>query len=143
MRWGWLLVLVASRGVASAEPTRKIDVVTDPPGATIYVGDLDAGEACKATPCTVTVPANKKTAVIARKDGYSEEFVTVDTRKPIKIVAIKLTATTATLICDDPGLAGGTILVDDVEKGKAPAHVPVETAGHHVVVTVKGRVVFD
>ncbi len=144
MRWGWLLVLVASRGVAGADPTRKIDVVTDPPGATIYVGDLDAGEACKSTPCSVNVPAGKKTAVIARKDGYSEEFVTVDLRKGVpKTVTIKLTATTATLMCDDPGLAGGTILVDDVEKGKAPAHVPVETAGHHVVVTVKGRVVFD
>ncbi len=143
MRWVALL-LVALCGVATADSTRKVEVVTDPPGATIYLNDLDAGEACSPTPCSVQVPPGKKTAVIARKDGYAEEYGVIDLRKgSVKTVTLKLTATTATLVADDPGLAGGTILVDDVDKGKAPAHVPIETAGHHVVVIVKGRTVYD
>jgi hypothetical protein len=143
MRWVALL-LAALCGVASADSTRKVEVVTDPPGATIYLNDLDAGEACSPTPCSVQVPAGKKTAVIARKDGYAEEYGVIDLRKGNpKTLTLKLTATTATLVADDVGLTGGTILVDDVDKGKAPAHVPIETAGHHVVVIVKGRTIVD
>jgi hypothetical protein len=139
-----VLLLAAWCGVARADSTRKVEVTTDPPGATIYLNDLDAGEACSPTPCSVQAPAGKKTAVIARKDGYAEEYGVIDLRKGNqKTLSLKMTATTATLVADDPGLAGGTILVDDVDKGKAPAHVPIETAGHHVVVIVKGRTVYD
>jgi hypothetical protein len=136
--------LVLCAATATAGPTRKVEVQTDPPGATIYLGDIDAGEACSPSPCTVNAPAGKKTAVIARKDGYGEKFGVIDLRKgPVKSISLQLTASTATLICDDPGLAGGTIFVDEAEKAKAPSHVSVEAGGHHVVITVKGRTVFD
>jgi hypothetical protein len=143
MRSALALVLVLCANVASAD-TRKVEVVTDPPGATIYLVDLDSGTACEPTPCSVNAPAGKKTPIIARKDGYAEAFAVIDLRKgPVKSVSLDLTATVGTLVFDDPGLTGGTIAVDDVDKGKAPAHVQIEAAGHHVVVTLKGRSVFD
>jgi PEGA domain-containing protein len=147
MRRGALagVVLVASWvGLAGAEPTRKVDIDSDPPGATVYLGDIDQGEACKPTPCSVEAPVGKKTPVILRKDGFSPEIGVIDMRKG-RVKALKFTLTSAegTLVLDDPALAGGTITVDDVDKGKAPAHVQVETAGHHVVVTVKGHDLYD
>jgi hypothetical protein len=143
MRSALALVLVLCAGTAAAD-TRKVEVTTDPPGATIYLGDLDSGTACEPTPCSVNAPAGKKTPVIARKDGYAVAFGVIDLRKSsVKTVSLELTPTAGTLVFDDPALAGGTISVDDVEKGKAPAHVQVEAAGHHVVVTVRGRAMFD
>ena len=121
------------RGHDASRPARRSTSTTSMPA-----------KPATPTPCSVNAPVGKKTAVIARKDGYSEEFGD-DRSAPRhrKSVSLKLTATSGTLVCDDPGLAGGTILVDDVDKGKAPAHVAIETAGHHVVVIVKGRAVFD
>src|SRR6185437_9206656 len=143
MRSALALVLVLCAAPALAD-TRKVEVVTDPPGATVYLGDLDSGEACQPTPCSVNAPAGKKTPVIARKDGYAAAFGVIDLRKGnIRTVSLELTATSGTIVVDDPALAGGTISVDDVDKGKAPAHVQVEATGHHVVVTVKGHVRFD
>jgi len=139
-----LAVLAALCGVASADSTRKVEILTEPPGATVYLGDLETGVACTPTPCSVEAPAGKRTAVIARKDGYVEGYGSIDLRHgSMKSVSITLEAATGTLVCDDSGLAGGTILVDDVDKGKAPAHVAVEAGAHHVVVVVKGRAVYD
>ena len=142
---GSLLAALASVArVASAEPTRKIHVDTEPVGATIYVGDVDAGVACTPSPCDVTVPAGKATPIIARKDGYQPEIATVDLRKKaVKSIKLELQVSGGELLFDDPGLAGGAIEIDDVDRGVAPQHIAAEALPHHVKVTVKGRVVFD
>jgi len=140
------LVLVALCGVAAAEPTRKVEIMTEPPGATVYLDNLDAGEACSPTPCTVNAPVGRRTSVIARKNGYIEGYGQIDLRHGMgtqKTLSITLDPDNGTLVCDDPGLGHGTILIDDVEQGKAPTHLTLDAAGHHVVVILHGRTVYD
>lgn len=138
-------MLVALCGVAGAEPTRRVEVITDPPGATIYLGDLDSGVACQPTPCKVNAPAGKKTSIIARMDGYSEAFGVIDLRHgDVRRVTLDpLTPTTATLVVEDPGFAGGDVRIDDVDKGKAPTRIPLAPEGHHVVVVANGKTLYD
>lgn len=138
------LVLVALCGVAAAEPTRKVEIMTEPPGATVYLDNLDAGEACSPTPCTVNAPMGRRTSVIARKNGFIEGYGQIDLRHGTqKTLSITLDPDNGTLVCDDPGLGHGTILIDDVQQGKAPTRLTLDAAGHHVVVISHGRTVFD
>lgn len=135
------VLLVVSVGVADAGNTRKVDIDSDPQGAQVYIGDIDTGTACTATPCTIEAPLGNAVVIIVRKDGYNPEFKSIDVprRGKIRTLKVTLSSSIATLVFEDPALKGGTIKVDDVEKGTAPARLDVEATSHHVVVVLKGK----
>jgi hypothetical protein len=136
--------LALAVGTAGAGNTRKVDIESEPAGASVYLNDIDSGSVCAATPCTIDAPIGQ-TPIILRKDGYSPEISSLDVPKKSKLKPFKFTLTSAvaTLIVDDPALKGGTIKVDDVDKGTAPAKLQIEATSHHIVVTVKGKVLYD
>ena len=131
-------------GVAEAGPTRKVVVETDPPGATVYLNDKEAGPVCKATPCTIDVPVNGEANLIIEESSYAPEFATVDlskrSNKPIS-VKVSLKKAVGTITIETP--PGASVTVDDNDQGKVPAHIEVEAGGHHVVVTANNKPVFD
>ena len=131
-------------GVAEAAPTRKVVVETDPPGATVYLNDKEAGPVCAATPCTIEVPVNGEANLIIEETSYAPEFATVDTSKrtskPIQI-KVSLKKAVGTISVESP--KGATVAIDDAPSGTVPAHIEVEAGGHHVVVTANNKAVFD
>lgn len=139
-------VLVLASGVAGAGGnTRKVEVTSEPDGATVYLNDVDSGTVCNATPCQIEAPIGQSITVILQKDGYTPDFVTYTAAKRGKLKPIKsvLTAAIGTIVLTDAGFKGGKILVDDVEKGNAPQKVDVPAGPHRVVVVIKGRAVAD
>lgn len=138
-------VLVLASGVAGAGNTRKIEVTSEPDGATVYLNDVDSGSVCNATPCSIEAPIGGSVTVIFQKDGYTPDFIEVSVPKRGKIKPVKLVLAPAVgvVVVKDGALKGGKILVDDVEKGNAPQRVDVPAGPHHVVVVIKGRAVAD
>ena len=137
-------VLVLLLGVADAGPTRKVVVETDPPGATVYLNDKEAGPVCAATPCTIEVPANGEANLIIEASSYAPEFATVDTSKRSnKPLSVKVSLKKAVGFITIESPKGASVMVDDKEQGTVPAHVEVDAGGHHVVVTANSKSVFD
>jgi hypothetical protein len=137
-------VLVLLAGVAEAGPTRKVVVETDPPGATVYLNDKEAGPVCPATPCTIEIPVNGEANLIIEEASYAPEFTSVDlskrSSKPLQ-VKVSLKKAMGFITVDAP--KGALVSVDDKEEGTVPAHIEVEAGGRHVVVMSKGKSVFD
>jgi hypothetical protein len=139
-------VLVLASGVAGAGGnTRKVDVTSEPDGATVYLDNVDGGSVCNSTPCQIDAPIGKSITVILQKDGYTPDFVDYTAAKRGKLKPIKsvLTAAIGTIVLTDAAFKGGKILIDDVEKGNAPQKVDVPAGPHRVVVVIKGRAVAD
>jgi hypothetical protein len=131
-------------GTAGAGGTRKVDVTSEPSGASVYLNDVTTGEVC-ITPCAVEVPIGTETNVILQKSGYTPDVVTVTPSRRGKVAPVKSTliAAVAMLEFKDAAFKGGKILVDNVEKGTAPQSVQVEAGPHNVVVMNKGKKVGD
>lgn len=136
-----VLCLLLLGGVAAAGG-RKVLVESDPPGATVYLNDKEAGPVCSATPCTIDVPASGDANIIVEASGYAPEFVSVDLSKKGKLSAkATLKKAMGTIVVDAP--KGAAITVDDTDEGKAPQRIEIEAGGHHVVLTQNGKSVFD
>jgi hypothetical protein len=141
------IALVASAGLAHAGgATRKVEVKTDPPGAKVYLDDVDAGAVCEATPCTIDAPVGQ-TPIIIRLDNYDPVIDALDvprrrSRKPI-VVKYTLHSAVGTLVIDSPEAAGATVVVDEEDKGTVPVRVDVSAEAHHVVVEKDGQKLYD
>ena len=144
----WVLVACCVLGVcantAGAGGTRKIDIDSDPPGAAVYLNDIDSGTACEATPCTIDAPIGT-TPIILRKDGYTPAIdqITVPRRGKVKPFKTPLTSEVGTIVATDPAFRGGKLFVDDVDKGATPQRLDLQAGPHHAQVVVKGRPVAD
>lgn len=133
--------LVASVGAAEAGPTRKVDVSSTPPGASVYLNDPGDGELCK-TPCTIDAPVGK-TPIILQLENYAplfDELVVPRRGKQVR-VSYTLESAVGTLIVHGPD--GATINVDEKDKGKVPDKVEVESGSHHVTVMLGGKTLYD
>lgn len=135
-------MLVTAMGIAHAGPTRKVQVESEPPGAAVYLDDVDSGPACDATPCTINAPIGTST-IILRLDKYEPEISELDVPKGKRPLQQKFTLKGAvgTIIVDGP--RGAVIRVDEVDKGRAPLHLEVTAEAHHVVIVMNGKSVFD
>lgn len=134
-------LVVAWVGTAHAGGTRKVDVASTPPGASVYLNDPGEGELCK-TPCTIDAPIGK-TPIILQLEGYEPVFESLNVPRSGKKVSVTYTLESAvgTLIIHGPD--GAAIAVDEQDKGKIPDKVDVESGSHHVVVTFKGKTLYD
>ena len=136
------VALVASWvGTAHAGGTRKVEVTSTPPGASVYLNEPGDGELCK-TPCTIDAPIGK-TPIILQLAGYEPVFESLNVPRSGKKVSVSYTLESAvgTLIVHGPD--GAAIAVDEQDKGKIPDKVDVESGSHHVVVTFKGKTLYD
>jgi hypothetical protein len=131
-------------GTASAGNSRKVDVTSEPAGASVYINDVTTGEVCQ-TPCQVDVPIGVETNIIFQKNGFTPDIVTVTAARKgkLKPVSSTLVAAIATIEIKDSAFRGAKILIDDVEKGAAPQSVQVEAGPHHVAIVRSGKAVFD
>jgi len=137
------ILLSTFGGIAFAGPTRKVSVDTEPPGASIYLDDVDKAPICQETPCTFSSPLGKHT-VIARLDKYEPDFMEIDVtrNKKAQELKFKLKSALGTIVVDTP--KGAAVRVDEEDAGKAPTRVAVSSAeGHHVRVSLNGKVLFD
>src|SRR5262249_35567105 len=75
------VALVWGAHTAAAKPKRKVRIETDPPGATVYVGDKKAGPK-GTTPVTIDLAPGEQTLII-ELDGYlpHTESITVSMAK--------------------------------------------------------------
>lgn len=144
--------LAVAFAVASAAPavaggnTRKVEVQTDPPGAKVFLGDVDSSAVCDATPCTIDAPVGT-TPIIIKLDGYDPVIDVLDVpdkraRKPI-VKSFTLSGQLGTIVVDAQAAAGADVTVDDEDKGKAPVRVQATATSHHVVVARDGQTLFD
>lgn len=131
-----VLGLLVLAGVAGAAPKRKVKIESDPPGATIYFNAKEDGPVC-TTPCTVNAPAGE-TSVIVELENHKPLFenLVVKGKKPIT-VKYKLVPAIGTLVVKGP--SGARILVDDVDKGKAPTSFAVPAGSHTVILMLDGK----
>jgi len=135
------VLLVTTVGVASAGPKGKVKVETTPPGATVYVDDIENGVACAATPCTIDVAVGEH-SVIVRLDKFSPDFksVTVKAGKKPTAVSFKLSGAFGTIKITAP--KGASVKVNDEDKGKvggSPLEIEVPAEPVSVIITHNGK----
>ncbi|HEU4728535.1 MAG TPA: PEGA domain-containing protein [Kofleriaceae bacterium] len=133
----------AEGGAMAGGKTSKVTIETDPPGAKVYFGLKEDGEVC-TTPCTVDAPVGETPIIVEaenRRSIIENLIVPRKSARPIK-VTYKLEPAIGTLVVE--GADGGTIKIDDEDKGKAPGRVEGVLAGaHHVVVEKNGKALYD
>lgn len=122
--------------VSAIQPAgdHTVQIVTDPPGATIAV-DNDANLSCKS-PCMVKVAAGRHT-INAQLDGY-RNYPRILNVPQESDVYVKLTKTTGSLsITSTP--PGATIVLNGTEQPqKTPAMLHVPPGTYHVRVSRNG-----
>lgn len=135
-------LVVTWAGVAGAGPGRKVQVESDPPGATVYLNEKEAGPVCTATPCSIDAPVGEQTLIIELANHQSKfEMVVVPRRGRVPGIKVKLEPAVGTIVVDGP--EGANVTIDDLDKGTAPARIDISEESHHVVVTLDGKTLFD
>jgi hypothetical protein len=136
-------LVVSVVGIAHAAPKRKVQVETDPPGATVYLNDVDSGPVCEQTPCTIEAPIGTSTIII-RLDKYEPEIRELEVpkgKRPLQ-QKYKLKGAIGTIVVTSP--KGAIVRIDEEDQGRAPVRIDVSSAdAHHVSVVHRGKTVFD
>lgn len=135
-------LVVAAMGVAQAGPTRKVLIESEPPGATVYLNDVDKGPVCEATPCTIDAPIGTST-IILRLDKYEPEIDLLEVSKGKRPLQQKYTLKGAVGTIVVSGPKGAVIRIDEVDRGRAPARIDVSAEAHHVVIVMNKRSLYD
>lgn len=131
-----VLAVLAVASIAQAAPKKRIKIESDPPGATVYFNSKEDGPVC-TTPCTVDAPLGD-TPIIVELENHKQLFenLVVSARKPVT-VKYKLVPAIGTLNVRGP--TGARILVDDVDKGKAPTSFSLPAGTHTVILILDGK----
>jgi hypothetical protein len=132
------VLVVAAAGVAHAAPKKKVQIETEPPGAQVYLNLIEDGKLCD-TPCSIEVALNTSTTLIIELEGHEVkvEQLNLTKRSPGKL-SFKLEPKQGGVIIVE-GPTGATVMVDDVDKGKAPVRVDTEAGPHAVTITLNGK----
>jgi PEGA domain len=138
------LAAIAPMSSADAAPKRKVVIDSEPSGASVYLGDKEAGSA-GVTPVTVELPTGDN-VVILELDGYVPKFETIEVPKgkgkPLR-VSYALDRASGTLLVTLDGVAkGARVLVDDEDRGPPPLRLQLAAGSHRVEVVAKGRTLF-
>lgn len=139
--------LVLGAHTAAAKPKRKVRIETDPPGATVYVGDKKHG-ARGTTPVTLDL-APGETTLILELDGYLPHIESVSitmgkgkaAKSPQKL-AFALDKAVGTIRLS--GLPDGAkVTVDGNEVSTLDSKIEVDPGAHEVVVKGGSGAPFD
>ncbi len=129
-------VLVGTVGTAAAAK-KKVQIISKPAGASVYVGSLEAGEKCQ-TPCAVDIDG--ETTVIVDLAGYrpKSDQIVIGRREraPFKRT-YTLVPSVGTLKIDGP--AGANVFLDGKESGKLPFESDVPSGSHTLMVKLDGK----
>ncbi len=122
---------------AEAQGKKKVEIVTEPEGATVYLNLKEDGALC-TTPCNVSVPVGSHTLII-ELENYTSLLENVDVGKRDKKpkFTFKLEAASGTILVKGP--RGAEISIDDKPRGSAPARIEIEPGTHKVVLLVDDR----
>lgn len=141
------LTLSAVR-VASAERKYKVHVVSDPPGATLYIDDKEAGAVGK-TPYKGKLTRGPHVLVL-ELDGYEPAVQDIEVKKRRKQQTFKIElaeVANGTVEVDgkpgDVGSLGAQILVDGEDKGELPEILELPAGAHQLEVRKKGFKPYD
>jgi hypothetical protein len=145
---------------ASAGPTRRVTIDTDPEGATVYFNDRDSRPVCERTPCSVDAPIGQTTIVIELR-GYGPVIDQLEVAKKGKLTNFKFqlskatddpepatasspsSAGVGTIVIDASSAKGATVNIDGADKGKVPLKIEVDPGTRVVVVIKDGLRIFD
>ncbi|MEO8701165.1 MAG: PEGA domain-containing protein [Kofleriaceae bacterium] len=133
-------IACAMVGVASAGPKKRILIDTTPPGASVYIGNVEDGEICK-TPCPIEVDS-ESTVIIdlaGHKPWIGPIALTRKDKAPYK-KTITLVPSIGKIIVEGP--RGAAVTVDDEPKGKAPVEIEIAAGTHPVVLMLDGKQVY-
>jgi hypothetical protein len=130
------------RALATAAITRiephlaRIEVLTTPPGATIFVDRTDVGDV-GTSPRSLAVPPGAH-QIIARLEGYGEQRLAVTaTVGQTARAALTLTQILGGVhVASEP--AGAAVLIDGQERGATPLDVPLPPGVHRIVLRREG-----
>jgi hypothetical protein len=129
--------------LAVAGPTTKVMVESAPPGAKVYLNEIEDGVKCEPTPCSIDAPIGDSVAIVVL-DGYVSEYVPLELKKRGAKEARKVTLrrAIATLVVD--GARGVSIQVKDADGAeKATANVPhtfeLAAGGYQIVFSQNGK----
>lgn len=133
-----MAALVCATRVEAA-PARKVVIDSQPRGASIYLGEKEAG-AAGVTPLTLELPVGE-TVVIIELENHVPKFETITVPKgkgkPLKInVQLEPAAATIVVAADGP-LRGARIVVDGEDEAAAPGRVEVPAGTHRVEILSK------
>ena len=135
-------LVLAAMGTAYAGHTRKVQVESDPPGATVYLNDPSEGALCE-TPCAIDAPIGE-TPIILQREGYEPMFDNLVVPKRGKKIVARFTLVSAVGSLVVKGAPdGATVSVDETDKGTTPDKIQVQSGSHHIVVTLDGKKLFD
>lgn len=138
------IVFALARPVAAA-PTRKVVIDTEPSGASVYVGEKEAGVS-GVTPVTLELPVGDN-VVIIELDNFVPKFETVTVPKgkgkPMKVTYKLERGVGALVFTTDAASKGAKVLIDDEEAGTAPGRIEVPAGMHRVALVSKGKTIFD
>jgi serine/threonine-protein kinase len=114
------------------EPTGKVRIVTNPPGARIIV-DSNAKAACK-TPCELELESGRHT-LIATLDGYRSESRIFSTPQDTEQIIVLERSSGTIMVRSTP--AGATIVVDGKERRERTPAILTLPVGKHKIAVVK------
>lgn len=136
-----LLVVVLALGALGALATpaaaqqRGVRVTSTPSGAMVYVGDKDAGPV-GVTPILLKLKPGEH-GLIIELEGYQPVVQQVQVPKgkgPAIDVAVTLLPAVGALVISGDAALGAAVTIDDVERGRVPLRVELESGAHHVQV---------
>lgn len=144
-----LAALVIGAATARADSKRTVKVETTPPGASVYVGDKDAGPV-GATPLALKL-APGEYIVIVELEGYVDEVVPVTVpaatgraaREPIEVDPILMRSAVSILEVRGEAPPGAKVLVDGDARGELPLHLEIPPGAHQVQVTSGTTTIWD
>lgn len=143
--WVCSAIVFALAQPVAAAPTRKVVIDTEPSGASVYVGEKEAGSS-GVTPVTLDLPVGDN-VVIIELDNFIPKFETVTVPKgkgkPVKVSFKLERGAGALVITTDAASKGAKVLIDDEERGTAPGRIEVPAGLHRVVLVAKGKTIFD
>jgi hypothetical protein len=130
---------------AVAAPSRKVSIDTEPSGAIVYVGEKEAGPK-GVTPVMLELPVGDN-VVIIELENFVPKFETLTVPrgkgKPIKVIYKLERGNGALVVVTDAAGKGAKVMIDDEERGTAPARIDVPSGSHRVEVIVKGKTIYS
>ncbi len=131
--------VVAATGSAIAAK-KKVQIISKPADASVYVGSIEAGEKCR-TPCSIDVDG--ETTVIIDLAGYrpkSDQIVIGRRERAPYKRTYNLVPSVGTLKVEGP--AGATVFLDGKESGKIPFEADVPSGGRGLMVKLDGKEIY-
>lgn len=131
-----VVVLCALAGGATAAPTRKVAVDSEPAGATVYLTSKENGPVC-TTPCEVDAPIGDTPIILELANHVSViENLSVSKRGGKPKVRYTLVPAVGTIKVDGP--KGARITIGERDHGTAPTEIEIEAGQYVVVLTQNG-----